>query len=190
MHAIRCEDGKELWRFHNPEIPLDPVTAHGFTWYAGSIMSSVAVSQDRIYFGSRDFHLYALDSGTGEVIWTAKTGSWICSSPAVSPHGVFVGTSDTHTIEAFDEKTGDKLWSTDVGSNIFASPVIADGVIYGASGWALAGPAPSDWVFALDANTGRELWKVPMNAPIHATPAVYEKIVYVASTDGCLYAIS
>src|SRR6266513_2166245 len=50
----------------------------------GQILSSPAIAGDKLYFGSSDHSLYALDLATGALKWKFKSAGRITSSPAVS----------------------------------------------------------------------------------------------------------
>jgi outer membrane protein assembly factor BamB len=58
------------------------------------ILSSPAVTQSTVYFGSNDGHLYAVDRATGVKRWDYLTGNSVSSSPAVADGMVFVGSED------------------------------------------------------------------------------------------------
>ena len=73
------------------------------------ISSSPVVSDDVVYYGSWDNHLYAADSKTGEEKWKFEIGGWVMSSPAVSDGMVYFGSNDKH-LYALDTKTGEEKW--------------------------------------------------------------------------------
>lgn len=50
----------------------------------GPIVSSPALAEDHLYFGSDDGNLYAIDKCTGALAWQFTTGGAIVSSPAVA----------------------------------------------------------------------------------------------------------
>jgi len=61
--------------------------------------SSPAVSDEAVYIGSRDGHLYSLDARTGELRWKFYTGASVPSSPTIWENLVFVG-SRSHKLYA------------------------------------------------------------------------------------------
>ena len=72
----------------------------------GSVDSSPALSDGVVYFGSYDYHLYAVDAKTGKEKWKFKTGDGVSSSPAVVDGVVYFGSWDNH-LYALDTKTSE-----------------------------------------------------------------------------------
>jgi len=67
-------------------------------------------------------------------LWTATTGNWILSSPAVANGVVYVGSWD-HKLYAFKadgrgQLTCLPLWTATTGNAIASSPAVANGVVY------------------------------------------------------------
>jgi outer membrane protein assembly factor BamB len=64
-------------------------------------------AQGRVYVGSRDGFLYALDAASGQPTWRYDAqGSWVVGTPAVDGDSVYVGTPDTGLLLALDKRTG------------------------------------------------------------------------------------
>jgi outer membrane protein assembly factor BamB len=117
----------------------------------GEILSSPAVANGIVYFGSTDHDLYAFDatgsngcSGTPKTctvpLWFADTGGSIFSSPSVANGVVYVGSGDGK-LDAFDAagsvgclgmfpSSCAPLWSGITAGAIFSSPAVANGVLY------------------------------------------------------------
>ena len=49
---------------------------------------------DRIYIGSSDGHLYALNPRTGEKVWDYEAGGDFVASPAVASERLVIGNGD------------------------------------------------------------------------------------------------
>ena len=62
--------GEVLWEYEHPQ--------RKFPYY-----SSVAITDDRIVIGGRDKMMHAIDTATGEAIWTYRTRARIDSSPVI-----------------------------------------------------------------------------------------------------------
>jgi eukaryotic-like serine/threonine-protein kinase len=73
--------------------------------------------------------LYAIDTSTGVVLWSYKTGYYIYSSPAIANGVVYVG-SDDKSVYALNATTGAMLWGYRTGSYVISSPAVVDGVVY------------------------------------------------------------
>ena len=60
-----------------------------------NIASSPAVYKGKVYFGSNDGVVYALNLNTGQQVWKFTTDNWVTSSPAVVNGRVYVGSFDS-----------------------------------------------------------------------------------------------
>ena len=143
----------------------------------GAIYSSPAVADGKIFFGSWDRNVYALDATTGAKIWNYTTGSFISSSPAVAYGKVYIGSQDGK-MYALNENTGTLNWSfsTIWGTFIDSSPAVADGVVYFGSEY------DDDKVYALNASNGALLWiALSHQGSWHSSPAVADGMVFIGS---------
>ena len=78
LQSLKITDGSMNWKF-----------------VAGNwVLSSPAVTDDAVYFGSNDGRVYAVDRATGAKLWDYLTGNKITSSPAVDDGMLFVGSED------------------------------------------------------------------------------------------------
>ena len=83
----------------------------------------------RVYVGSNDGNIYALDAATGIRLWNFTTGDAIWSSPAVADGVVYVGSNDDN-VYALDAATSAKLWNYTTGGHVESCPVIDNGTVY------------------------------------------------------------
>ena len=146
---------------------------------AGDSVSSLAVVDGVVYFGSWDNHLYALDTKTGEEKWKFKTGDLVNSSPAVVDGVVYFGSCDKH-LYAVDIKTGEEKWKFKAGDNVY-NPAVLDGAVYFGS--------DDNHLYAVDIKTGEEKWRFKTGSYVYSTPAVVDGVVYFGSWDNHLYAV-
>jgi outer membrane protein assembly factor BamB len=153
-----------------------------WTFSAGdAIHSSPAICDGKVYVGSRDGYIYALDAATGEKIWAFHTDSWVESSPAVVGGVVYCGSNDGN-LYALNAETGEKIWSYETPLAVQSSPAVADGVVYvGCDDFSL---------YAIDAATGSELWRSYTGNFLSASPAVSKGIVVVGSADNIFYSFN
>jgi outer membrane protein assembly factor BamB len=103
------------------------------------VMSTPLVYGGMVYFGSNDGGVYAVDAGTGNIVWQAQTQLAVQSEPESGTMGgrnvIFVGSSD-NSIYAIDVSNGEIVWkgSADggVGSPLFyQNPSNQNLVIFG-----------------------------------------------------------
>jgi len=147
----------------------------------GSIGSAPTVANGIVYISSSGGKMYAINAGTGEVLWNKPIGSYdFGCAPTVANGVVYMGGFD-HKLYALDSETGATLWTALTGSRIGSSPTLANGVIYVGS--------DDGSLYAFDAATGKQRWSVPIGSYIRSSPAVANGVVYVGSDDKNLYAI-
>jgi outer membrane protein assembly factor BamB len=95
----------------------------------GDVMSSPAVADGIVFFGSEDNYLYAVDIKTGQEKWKFKTGNNVQSSPAVAEGIVFFGSMDNY-LYAVNIKTGQEKWKFKTENDIYPSPAVAEGIVF------------------------------------------------------------
>jgi outer membrane protein assembly factor BamB len=184
------------------------------------VWSSPAVVNGRVFVGSKDGYIYALNAATGERENRTMIGA-VVSSPAVADGVVFVGSND-EKVYALRETTLEKKWNYSIRSAISCSPAVADGKVFIGSedgyfyalnattsnpihtpiiaGCVRSSPAVSgdsgyvggdDYVFNFDTD-GDEKWKflVGQGVSVWSSPAVVNDTVFVGVNDGRVYALN
>jgi quinohemoprotein ethanol dehydrogenase len=115
VFAIGGASGKLIWRF-DPHVRLD-LSIEGSS--DSRTNRGVAVWAGKVYVGTGDGQLVAIDAATGAQVWTTPVcdpkQSGITGAPRVARGKVFMGYSgaDSHvrgSIAAFDANTGKELW--------------------------------------------------------------------------------
>jgi alcohol dehydrogenase (cytochrome c) len=106
--------GEELWRYKK-EIPADLLMLHNTN-------RGVALYGDKVYVGTVDAHLIALDAKTGKVVWDTTVGDvkalhYITLAPLAAKGKILVGSSGGETgvrgyVAAFDANSGKEVWRT------------------------------------------------------------------------------
>jgi len=163
-------------------LPTQPQGTLKWTFSTDApIHSSPAVVNGTVYFGSRDWTLYAVDAETGTKRWEFKAESWIESSPTVVNGIVYFGSNDGR-LYALDADTGQKLWDYKTRYAVKTSPAVADGIVY------IGGD--DYYIHAFDAVTGTLLWEFETGSHIASSPAVANGIVYIGSNDGYIYGLN
>jgi alcohol dehydrogenase (cytochrome c) len=112
--AVDARTGRNLWTWERP-IPSDLQTI-GF----GRTNRGVAILDDKVFIGTLDSHLIALDAKSGAVRWDAKVadykvGHCITVAPLAVRGKVVVGISGGEAgvrgfVDAYDARTGKLAW--------------------------------------------------------------------------------
>jgi len=168
------------------------------------IVSSPVIDNKKIYFGSDDGNVYAIDAESGREIWRRSTKGPVPSTPAVAGDTVYF-TSYDGNFYALNAETGVLKWKFATGGErrfeakglhgmqpknqtiadpfdiYLSSPVVADGMVYFGSG--------DGNLYALDAATGHLRWKFKTGDVVHASPAFVKGVVFVGSWDSYFYAV-
>lgn len=116
VHAIDVRTGKQIWTY-------DPKTPRTVGWKAccDVVNRGVAVSNGKVYVGSLDARLVAIDAATGKKVWEqdTKTDSarkiTITSAPYVVRGKVIIGNGGGEYgvrgyVTAYDAETGAMKW--------------------------------------------------------------------------------
>ena len=102
-HSAACAPAPDRWPMFRGEPALTGVAAGSLPselallWKfktGGPVKSSAALENGRVYIGSDDGQLYALQLSDGHKLWTCKTEGSVESSPLVLSNRVFVGSTD------------------------------------------------------------------------------------------------
>ena len=186
-------------------VPIRALTGVKWAFHTeGRVISTPAVVDGVVYFGSTDGKVYAVAAATGTLRWAFQTEARVTSSPAVADGIVYVGSYDG-SFYAIDAAAGTVRWKFATqgerrfaGKNLhgflpagevipdpfdvyLSSPAVWRGVVYFGSG--------DGHVYALDAHTGRLRWRFTTGGVVHGSPAIEDGKVYIGSWDTYFYAL-
>ena len=195
LYAIDTRTGQQKWAFATSgERRFSARHIHGLQPDAESMpdpfdfyLSSPAVANGLVYFGSGDGNVYAVDGASGTLKWKFTTGDVVHASPAIAGGLVLVGSWDTN-FYALDAATGAERWRFKTGDDenthnqtgIQSSAAVADGIVY-------FGCRDSK-LYALDVKTGRQVWAYSNKGSwVIGSPAVKDGTVYFATSDSALF---
>ncbi|RZJ96333.1 MAG: PQQ-dependent dehydrogenase, methanol/ethanol family [Novosphingobium sp.] len=115
VSAVDAVSGKLLWQY-DPEVGK----AAGLNLRVGWGVRGVAYWQGRIYVGTQDGRLIAIDAKTGKPAWSQQTfdpkmAAYISGAPRVLGGRVLIGYGGSNGVSrgyitAYDAKTGKQLW--------------------------------------------------------------------------------
>jgi outer membrane protein assembly factor BamB len=195
LYAVDAATGQMKWSFATEgEKRFTAPHIHGMLPEAQAMpdpfdffLSSPAVWNGAVYFGSGDGHVYALDAATGALKWKFRTGDVVHASPAIADGTLFIGSWDTY-IYALDAATGTERWRFKTGDDpkihnhvgIQSSPVVSDGLVY-------VGCRDAN-LYALDARSGAKVWAIDNKGSwVIGSPAVSQGMVYFTTSDGGMF---
>ncbi len=187
FYALDITSGKKKWVFktagenlfsarhlHGQE-PADSLFVDRWDFW----LSSPAIAENKIYFGSGSGYLYALDIKTGKQVWAFKTDGIVHSSPAVAFGKVYFGGWDTY-MHALDANTGKEIWKFQTGidldkhnqTGITGSVLVSDSLIYFG--------CRDSYLYALNAMNGTLAWKkYNDHGWVSVTPVIFgNKMIY------------
>jgi alcohol dehydrogenase (cytochrome c) len=114
VYALNAKTGEQIWHYKHD---MGPITVY----CCGPNNRGVAVSGDKVYLGTLDDKLVALDAKTGKVAWSKdiadpSLGYSETMAPTVIDGKVLIGTNGGEYgirgfVKAFDANTGDLLWT-------------------------------------------------------------------------------
>jgi eukaryotic-like serine/threonine-protein kinase len=154
---------------------------------AGPVQSSAAIVEGRVFVGSGDSNLYALNLADGRKLWSFKTGGAVDSSPLVLGGRVFAGAEDgfLYAVQAADGRLD---WKYPTGDKILGAP-----------NWVPAPKGDGYWILVgsydfklhcLEAATGRTNWVYETGNYINGSPAVFEGQTVFGGCDAILHVLS
>jgi quinohemoprotein ethanol dehydrogenase len=154
VYAVDVRTGKLLWK-HDPEVPRQA----GRNACCDVVNRGVALYEGRVYAGTLDGRLQALDAASGEVVWSVVTVDQtkpytITGAPRVVKGRVIIGNGGAELgvrgyVSAYDPATGALVWRfyTVPGdpAQPFESPALAEAVKTWTGEWWKMGGGGTVW---------------------------------------------
>ena len=145
-----------------------------------NVQSSATIYEGIAYFGSYDYHLYAVDIKNGWSVWRFRTGKPVISTPVIAEEMVIFGSADSY-VYSLDAFSGKERWKFETENQVIGSPAIYNDAVYVGS--------VDGHIYCLDLKKGKERWKFKTNGPISGSPYITDGVMYVGSTDRLVYAV-
>ena len=164
LAALNERSGRTLWRFRAGVIEAPPLLAGG-----------------RVYFGSWDHRIYAVDARSGRLVWRFTAGDRVKAGVAFAGGTIFAASYDGR-LYAQDARTGKLRWSTGGLGGLYATPSIAHGRVFVTS--------TNGRVYAFATSRGRQFWSTRTGSFVYSPVALSGESAYVGSYDHHLYALS
>lgn len=146
----------------------------------GQVRATPSLDHERVYIGSYDQRLHALDLRTGAPVWTFPTEGGICGEPCLWRDWVIFGSEDFN-VYALAAADGAERWRYRTWNHVRSSPRVYDDRLYIGS--------DDGHLHALDLPGGTVRWRYRTYGEVQSAPAFFDDIVFVGSMDECLYAV-
>jgi PQQ-dependent dehydrogenase (methanol/ethanol family) len=154
LHALDAMTGEPLWT-HDPKVPRE----YSRNICCGVVNRGPALYRDKVYIGTLDGRLVAVDRKTGQEVWSTPTGEseWpysITGAPRVVEGRVIIGNAGADFgargyVSAYDAETGELAWRTyTVPGNPaegFESPAMERAAVTWSGEWWKAGGGGTVW---------------------------------------------
>lgn len=144
------------------------------------IRASPILYQGKVFIGSYDYNLYALDAINGSFVWKYPTEGGVVTRPAVYENEIFFGSEDGN-LYVLNVRTGKLLWTYSTNGPVRSSPRIAEElVVFGSDDHRL---------YVLSIPHSRALWTFPAADAIRSTPLIAQERIYVGCESGDFYCL-
>jgi outer membrane protein assembly factor BamB len=174
LYKLSAATGAELWRVRlEPPVtrskPGDPKSR--FDRYG----SDAAVAGDRVYVGTHEGRILALDRARGSRLWTFAATDAVLAAPAVDGGRVFFGSYDG-AVYAIDAAAGSLLWKHETGAAVVSTPALHEGtIVVGSRSYDLLG---------LTADRGAVAWtRYFWFSWVESSATIRDGVAYVGSSD-------
>jgi alcohol dehydrogenase (cytochrome c) len=113
VFALDARTGRQIWKYQRPQKVVNP-------YESNRVNRGVAILGNRVYFGTLDATLIALDARSGALVWETQVantmeGYSITSAPLVVKDKIITGVAGGEYgirgfVDAYDSGTGKRLW--------------------------------------------------------------------------------
>jgi len=174
-----------LWHFKSPKP----------NFFLRVRKSTPVLDEEKIYFGSDNGCLWALNQKDGSVAWKfqgtgylVKQEKIILSSPAIYKNTIYFGAYDGN-VYAVNKETGRLRWKNMDADFVGSSPAVAAdlGLLFVGLEFGLF--RKKGGIVALNLETGKKVWGYQMKEFVHCSPAYCpeKKVVAIGGNDFYVY---
>jgi outer membrane protein assembly factor BamB len=175
LYRVAVADGAERWHLRIADQPATRLALGDPKSRYENRASAATVADGRIFVGTHEGRLLALDATTGTRKWDVKSGDSITATPLVSGGRVIVGSFDGR-VYAFDAASGARDWDLDTRAAVTTGAAAFNGTT-------IVGSRSYD-LFALDVATGRPVWsRYFWFSWVESPASIFKDVAYIGSSD-------
>lgn len=199
VKALDPDNGEEKWQRDFAVFKDEGyLSAISQVWKSGESarLAGMSVDDDKLFIGSENGLVMALDATSGETLWSATIPGEVLAAPGLG-EGVLVVNTGAGSLFGFDVDTGEQLWVQEGDT----PPLTLRGIsapVY-ASGGALVGTATGKLQVNI-ISSGAIAWETAIGKPsgatelerivdVDTTPLIYGGTAYTISYNGTLAAV-
>lgn len=165
LYCVDAARGSEKWRFQ-ADAPLEV---------------SPCIYEGQVLCASYEGTLFALDAGSGRLLWSTHLQGLPVCFPVADEGRVFQVTDAE--LRCADSQSGKTLWSLALGGKVLSNPAVRGNQLVILMG----GPGEGSFLLSLDARTGDRLWQVALGMETgKANILATNNDVYLATSDRVL----
>ncbi|GGW86438.1 outer membrane protein assembly factor BamB [Alteromonas halophila] len=199
VKALDPKNGEEKWE-RNFAVYRDEgmMSAVSKLWSSGESarIAGMAHGDGKLFIGSENGLVMALDAESGETLWTAIVPGEVLAAPALG-EGILVVNTGAGSLFGFDAESGEQLWVSEGETPPLTLRGISAPVIV--SGGALLGTATGKLQVNI-LGSGAVAWETAIGKPagatelerivdVDTTPLLFGGIAYTISYSGTLAAV-
>jgi outer membrane protein assembly factor BamB len=183
LYKVAASTGKELWRVRVVTKPIERLPFDNPKSRYDRFGSGVTVAGGRLYLGTHDGRVLAIDPAQGATVWEFASADSVLAAPAVAAGRVYFGSYDG-LVYALDAAKGQLAWKHDTKGAVVSTPAVDP-----ESGRVVVGSRSYD-LLGLDAKNGEPAWKRYIwSSWVESSASLREGVAYVGSSDAAaLYA--
>jgi outer membrane protein assembly factor BamB len=152
--------------------------------YLGSFVGGAVVYENKLFIGSADGKIYALDTATGAKVAEYKTKDKIWGTPAIdeATGTLFIGSYDKSLYALSTDDLSPK-WTVETKGSIISQPLVSNGIVYFGSF--------DKKFYAVNISDGSLAWAQPFtgNNWFWAKPELLDGKIYAACLDNFVYVL-
>lgn len=190
VKAVNADDGKEVWSVNLAEKD------GWFSRKPALLSGGLTIAGGHVYVGSEKAQVYALDAGTGAIVWQTTAAGEVLSRPTASDGLVLVHTSNGQ-LQALDENSGVVKWTVNLDMPALSlrgesAPAVAFGaaIVGGDNGRVsavLMQQGQLIWQQRISQTTGTT--EIDRLSDVDTTPVIVNGVVYALAYNGNLTAL-
>lgn len=175
VYKLSAAGGEARWRVRLVETPIKRLPLNDPKSRYDRFGADVTVAGNRVYVGTHDGRVVALEPASGRRLWDFATGGSVLGAPAVVGDRVYAGSFDGF-VYALDAASGSLAWKRDTHGAIVSTPAVAgERLVVGNRSYDLLG---------LDARTGEPAWKRYIwFSWVESSASIRDGVAYVGSSD-------